>query len=113
MKKSGSDFREIECFQFFPETAVSARIRISHIRPRDSAVLMTTPRTGTLPVRFAGPEDIKDVPVQGHWMWVQGVDDNIEYRIECLGFEDGSRSLKAERSAHPLVFHTETILTDG
>ena len=68
MKKSGSDFREIECFQLFPETAVSARIRISQIRPRDLAVLMTTPRTGTRLIRFAGPEDIKDVPVQGHWM---------------------------------------------
>jgi hypothetical protein len=109
MRKSGSDFREIECFQFFPETAVSARIRISHIRPRDSAVLVATPRTGTRPIRFAGPEDTKDVPVQGHWMWVQGADDNTEYRIECLGFEDGSRSLQAERSAHPFVLHTETI----
>jgi hypothetical protein len=54
MKGSDADLREIECFQFFPETAVSARIRISDIRPRNSAVLMTTPRTGTRPIRFAG-----------------------------------------------------------
>jgi hypothetical protein len=96
MKGSGPDLREIECFQFFPESAVSARIRIYDIRPRDSVVLVTTPRTGIRPIRFAGPEDIKDIPVQGHWMWVQRADDNIGYRVECVGFEGGSRSLNAE-----------------
>jgi hypothetical protein len=39
-------------------------------------------------------------------MWVQGADDNIGYRVECLGFEDGSRSLKAER---PLI-HLSSVL---
>jgi hypothetical protein len=109
MKGIGADLREIECFQFFPESAVSARIRIYDIRPRDSAVLVTTPRTGIRPIRFVGPEDIKDVPVQGHWMWVLRADDNIGYRVECLGFEGGSRSPNADRPAHPPVLRTATL----
>jgi hypothetical protein len=80
--------RKIACYDFFPPTALSARIRISHITPPDSAVLIYTPKRCAEPVSFDGPETTTDVPVKGHEMYAQPVLGNTDYQMEFLGYID-------------------------
>lgn len=79
--------RKIACYDFFPPTALSARIRISHT-PSDSAVLIYTPKRCAEPVRFDGPETTADVPVKGHEMYAQPVLGNTDYQMEFLSYMD-------------------------
>jgi hypothetical protein len=78
--------RKIECEKFFPPTARTVRIRISDIRPPDSAVLIYTPKRSDEPVRFDGPEATNEVPVKGYEMYAQPVLGNISYRLEFLDY---------------------------
>ena len=80
--------RKIACYDFFPPTARSARIRISHITPPDSAVLIYAPKRSVEPVRFDGPEATADVPVKGHEMYAQPVLGNAGFAVEFLGYQD-------------------------
>jgi hypothetical protein len=88
MEMNITNARKIDCYQFFPETALSAQIRISKIAPANSAVFIYTPRTGDKPIRFDGPETTATVPVQGHEMWAQPILGNESYYLECLGYRD-------------------------
>jgi hypothetical protein len=76
--------RKIACEKFFPPTARTVRIRISDIGPPHSAVLIYTPKTVDMPVRFDSPDTTAEVPVSGYVMYAQPVLGNKSYRLEFL-----------------------------
>ena len=79
---------KIECSNAFPPTALSAKIKVSKIVPRGSAVLIYTMATGDRPVKFRAPEFVADVPVQGHEMYAQKVLGCETFQIQFLGYCD-------------------------
>jgi hypothetical protein len=85
--------RKIECAAFFPPTALSVKIKISKILPKDSAVLIYTPATADNPIRFNGPETVADVPVAGHEMYAQAILGCQQFKLDFLGWEDNVNAL--------------------
>ena len=79
---------KIECSNAFPPSSLSAKIKVSNIVPRGSAVLIYTPAIGDQPVKFSAPEFVADVPVQGHEMYAQKVLGCETYQIQFLGYCD-------------------------
>ena len=79
---------KIECEFSFPPTAISVKVKISKIVPKDSAVLIYTPPLQDRPIRFNGPETVADVPVAGHEMFAQPVLGCRDYHLEFLGWKD-------------------------
>jgi hypothetical protein len=77
---------KIECSNAFPPTALSAKIKVSNIVPRGSAVLIYTPATGDRSVKFCAPEFVADVPLQGHEMYAQKILGCETYQIQFLGY---------------------------
>jgi hypothetical protein len=71
-----------------PRRPLSAKIKVSNIVPRGSAVLIYTLATGDQPVKFSAPEFLADVPVQGHEMYAQKVLACETFEIQFLGYRD-------------------------
>jgi len=79
---------KIECSSKFPPTAISVKVKISKIVPKDSAVLIYTPPLEDKPIRFNGPETVADIPVAGHEMFAQRVLGCRSNQLDFLGWED-------------------------
>lgn len=79
--------QKINCYAFFPETALSAKLKVT-VTPKDGAVLIYTPETRDKPIRFSGPETTADVPVKGHEMYAQMVGGATHFEITALGWID-------------------------
>jgi hypothetical protein len=80
--------QKIECESYFPATAISVKVKISKIVPKDSAVLIYTPPLQDRPIRFNGPETVADIPVAGHEVFAQPVLGCRSYHLEFLGWKD-------------------------
>lgn len=80
--------KKIECASSFPPTAVSVKVKISKIVPKDSAVLIYTPPLQDKPIQFNGPETIADVPVAGYEIYAQAVLGCRGFQLDFLGWKD-------------------------
>jgi hypothetical protein len=71
-----------------PSTAISLTMTIT-VSPGTGAVLIYSPRA-TDPVQFNGPQDTKEVPIEGPTIWAQLVQGTKEFHIEFVGWTDST-----------------------
>ena len=69
-----------------PPTAMGLTMT-NTVSPGSGAVLIYSPRT-TDPVRFDGPQDTKEVPIEGPTIWAQLIQGTKEFHIEFGGWTD-------------------------
>ena len=67
-------------------TAVGLTMTIT-VTPGSGAVLIYSPRA-TDSVRFNGPQDTKEVPIEGPTIWAQLIEGTKEFHIEFGGWTD-------------------------
>jgi hypothetical protein len=78
--------RELDVSAAVPPTASHARLKIS-IVPAPGAVLVYTQGNAD-PVRFNGPEELKEVPLSGPKLYYQLVQGATDVQIAILGYTD-------------------------
>jgi hypothetical protein len=72
----------------YPDHAVAAKVRISNIEPKDSALLLYSPMHGVTPLRFDGPETEAEVIVRHRKVWARGTLGCQSFQIDFLGWAD-------------------------
>jgi hypothetical protein len=70
-----------------PPTAIALNMTIT-VSPPSGAVLVYSPRAAD-PIRFNGPHETKDVPIDGPTIYIQLVQGAASFQIRFNGWEDG------------------------
>jgi hypothetical protein len=76
--------RELDISQYAPSVASHIRLKIG-VQPANGAVLVYS-QAATDPIRFDGPEQTKEVPLQGPKIYYQLVQVAVDLQIAFVGY---------------------------